>query len=278
MTTATQLTEEATSRYAQAGGHRVHYNEAGTGSVVIMLHGSGPGASSWSNFAPRNLAPLSAKHRVLLVDQLSYGKTDSVVLTEPGERARSVRDLMDALNIEKASLMGNSMGGGTALNFTVEYPERVEKLILMGSGGGGGSSLFGHTPSEGIRVVNETHENPTPENFRRMFDVMLYDASSIGDDVLKARSEAAQANPAHQEARRKSSAPFRDLGPSLPNITAPTLILHGRDDRVVPMEGSVRLVGIIPNSRLVVFNHCGHWIQYEHADEFNRLVLDFLAH
>ncbi len=278
MTTATQLTEEATSSYVDAGGNQVHYNEAGTGSVVIMLHGSGPGASSWSNFAPRNLAPLSAKHRVLLVDQLSYGKTDSVILTEPGERARSVRDLMDALHIEKASLVGNSMGGGTALNFTVAYPERVEKLILMGSGGGGGGSLFGHTPSEGIKVVNETHENPTPENFRRMFDVMLYDASSIGDDVLKARSEAAQASPHHQEARRKSSALSRDLSPSLPNITAPTLILHGRDDRVVPMEGSVRLVGLIPNSRLVIFNHCGHWIQYEHADEFNRLVLDFLAH
>ena len=276
---ATPLTEEATSRYAQTSWIKIHYNEVGTGDPpVIFLHGSGPGASSWSNFG-RNVEAISASYRCLLVDQPGYGKTDSYVCAEPRNtvNARAVKDLMDALGIEKATLVGNSMGGATALATAVDYPGRVHKMVLMGSGGGG-VSLFGHTPSEGIKVLNETFDNPTLEQFRKLINIMLYDGAAVPDEVLKQRSDTALAHPEHTAARAKSSTAIRAVIQDLPNVQVPTLIIHGRNDRVVPLEGSLALLSALPNSTLVAFNRCGHWAQFEHAATFNRLVLDFLAH
>ncbi len=278
-TTATPLTEEATSKYAQTSWIRIHYNEAGSGDPpLIFLHGAGPGASSWSNFG-RNVGPLSAYRRCLLVDQPGYGKTDSYVMTEPRStvNARAVRDLVDALGIDKVTLIGNSMGGGTALAFAIDYPTRVEKLVLMGSGGAG-VSLFANTPSEGGKVLNETIDNPSVEQFRKLINVMLYDGASVPDEILRQRYESLMAHPGHVEARAKSTTAQRNLAADLAKIEAPALIIHGRNDRVVPLEGSLALLSAIPNARLHVFNHCGHWAQFEHADEFNRLVLDFLQH
>ena len=274
-----QLTEEATSRYVQTDWIRLHYNEAGSGDPpVVFLHGSGPGASSWSNFQ-RNLAPMSEHYRCLLVDQPGYGKSDPYVMTEPRNtvNARAVKNLIDALAIEKVTLVGNSMGGGTALCFAVDYPERVEKLVLMGSAGAG-VSLFTNSPTEGIKILNEVFDNPSFEGMRRLFNVMLYDGASVSDDVLRARADALLRNPAHVEARRQSVTEQRNLALDLPKIQAPALIIHGRNDRVVPLEGSLALLSALPNSRLHVFNRCGHRAQFEHAEEFNRLVLDFLTH
>jgi 2-hydroxy-6-oxonona-2,4-dienedioate hydrolase len=278
MTTA-ELTEQATTKYAQTSWIRIHYNEAGTGDPpVVFLHGSGPGASSWSNFA-RNVAPISSHFRCLLMDQPGYGKTDSWTMTEPRNtvNARAVKDLIDVLGIERVSLVGNSMGGGTALCFAVDYPERLHKMVLMGSGGAG-TSLFAVTPSEGIKVLNETFDNPSVEQFRKLINVMLYDGASVPDQILKERYETTVGNPGHIEARKNSVNVQRNLALDLPNIKAETLIIHGRNDRVVPLEGSLALLSAIPNSSLHVFNRCGHWAQYEHADEFNRLVIDFLTH
>lgn len=278
MATAQQLTEEATSKYAQAGNIKVHYNEAGTGDAVIFLHGGGPGASSWSNFV-RNVGPLSKKYRCLLVDQPGYGKTDSVTLTTESRstvNARAVKDMMDTLGIEKASLVGNSMGGGTTLAFAVDYPDRLEKAVLMGSGGGG-VNIFSHTPSEGIKILNEAFDNPSVDAFRRLINVMLYDGSQVSDVLLEQRYQTTIGNAEHLEARKNSVNVPRDILPELSNVKAPALIIHGRNDRVVPLEGSLRLLSTLENSRLVVLNHCGHWAQFEQAPLFNRLVEDFLA-
>lgn len=280
MTTVAQLTEEATSRHARAGSIQVHYNEAGTGPAIIFLHGGGPGASSWSNFS-RNVGPLSQKYHCLLVDQPGYGKTDPVIVTNEARstvNARAVKDMMDTLGIEKASLVGNSMGGATALEFSATYADRLEKMVLMGSGAGG-VNIFGHTPTEGIKILNEVFDNPTLEGFRRLINVMLYDGSQVPDALLQERYRTTMANPQHLDARKQSTGPFsRDIMADLRNVKTPTLIIHGRNDRVVPLEGSLRLLSTLENSNLVVFNKCGHWAQFEHADLFNRLVLDFLSH
>lgn len=282
MVTAT-LSEASTSKFAKTGavsnGIRIHYNEAGTGDPVIFLHGSGPGASSWSNFA-RNVGPVAAKHRALLMDQPGYGKTDTVVIpqTEPRSvvNARAVIGLMDALGLKKASMVGNSMGGATALNAALDFPDRVDKLILMGSGSGA-TSVFTPGPTEGIKQLNHTFDHPSVEEFRKLINIMLYDGSQVSDEILKQRYDTTVANPAHIEARAKSSTMQRDITALLPKITHKTLIIHGLNDRVVPFENSLRLIAGLPNARLLVLQHCGHWAQFEHADVFNRAVLDFLA-
>ena len=277
-----QLTETSTSKTVQTGAVsdniKIHYNEAGTGHPLIFLHGAGPGASSWSNFA-RNVGPLSGDYRCLLMDQPGYGKSGEVVIKADKPRsvvnANSVIGLMDALNIDKATLVGNSMGGGTALNAALDYPDRIDKIVLMGSGGGG-TSIFAHTPSEGIKILNATFLDPSIQMFRNLINVMLYDGESVPDEILKQRSESALGNKQHLENRGNSSNAQRDISAELGRITQPALIIHGRNDRVVPLEGSLRLLSGLSNARLVVFNQCGHWAQFEHADLFNRLVKDFI--
>src|SRR5262245_12641544 len=163
MAATAALTEESTSKYAQVGDFRLHYNEAGTGPAVVMVHGGGPGASGWSNFQ-RNIGPFAEKHRTILVDMPQFGKSDSVVVTEPRSvhTARAICRLLDALGIERASLVGNSMGGAASLNFAIDYPERIDKLVVMGSAGAG-LSVFTPWPTEGIRVLGEVFNNPTAE-------------------------------------------------------------------------------------------------------------------
>ncbi|MBJ27428.1 MAG: hypothetical protein CL776_01265 [Chloroflexi bacterium] len=277
------LTEAATSKFVQTGAVsnniKVHYNEAGSGHPVIFLHGSGPGASSWSNFA-RNVGPFSEKYRAILMDQPGYNKTDVRVINEGETRSQvngnSVVGLMDALGIEKASLVGNSMGGATALNVAVDFPDRIEKLVLMGSGSGGGANIFNQQPTEGSKVLNEVFDDPSVEGFRKLINIMLYDGSTVSDEILEQRYQSTVGNMAHVEARAKSSNASRDISSLLGNITAPTLIIHGFNDRVVPFENSLRLLAAITTSKLIAFQKCGHWAQFEHAGEFNRLVLDFL--
>jgi 2,6-dioxo-6-phenylhexa-3-enoate hydrolase len=278
MTTTAQLTEAGTSRFVQAGDLRMHYNEAGTGDTVIFLHGGGPGATGWSNFI-RNIGPLAEHYHVMLVDMPQYGKSDDVVMTETHSEvtARAVKDMLDALGIEKASLVGNSMGGGATLAFAVDYADRLEKMVLMGSAGGG-TNIFDHQPSEGIKILMHVANNPSVEGLRSLFQVMVYDSSFVNEELLQQRYQGIVDNPGHQEARSKSSRVFRDIFPQLAKVKTPALIIHGRNDRVVALEGSLRLLSVLENSRLTVFNKCGHWAQFEHADEFNRLVMDFLSH
>lgn len=275
--TVTALTEENTANDVQAGPYRVHYHEAGHGPAVIMLHGGGPGASAWSNFS-RNVGPFAERHRTLAVDMLSYGGSESVVFdSEPATtvRARALRDLMDVLGIERASFLGNSMGGTTALAFAADYPERTERLVLMGAGGLT-RTVVAPQPTEGHRRIAEAAANPTLETMQAVANVMLFDPSLMSQEALEARVRAAQ-NPAHRDAAARSTAPWRDQAEDFAQVQARTLIVWGREDRTNPLEIGLQMLRDIPDSRMHIFRNCGHWAQVEHAEEFNRLALDFLA-
>lgn len=261
----------------------LHYNDFGEGEeTVIMLHGSGPGATSWANFS-QNVEPLvQAGYRVILLDSPGWGKSDPIVVTESRSHvnAAALKGLMDALGIEKAHLIGNSMGGHSATAFTLDNPERVGKLILMG-GGTGGLSTFTPMPTEGIKRLQALYRHPTLENLRAMMDIFVYDASSLTDELLQQRLDNILARQDHLDNFVKSldlnPRQFPDFGARLSTISAPTLIMWGRDDRFVPMDAALRLVAHIPNAELHLFNRCGHWVQWEHKERFNALVLDFLA-
>ena len=275
---AMQLTQAGTSKFAQAGKYQLHYNEAGDGDPFIFLHGSGPGATSWSNFVG-NFSFFAEHYRVILVDQPGYGESDTVLVPSDTTRQKvnseAVKDLMDTLGIQKASFVGNSMGGATALSFAVDYPDRVDKLILMGSGGAG-DFVFAPTPTEGIKLRDESFRNPSVDSIRAFIEVMVYDASFLTEELLQQRYESMMLKKEHIENFVNSNFAPRDIAAQIKGIQAPTLLIHGRNDRVVPYESSLRLLASIANSKLVIFNRCGHWTQYEMASDFNRLVLDFM--
>lgn len=282
------LTEAGTSRFVRIREGdldlQLHYNDAGEGAeTVIMLHGSGPGASGWANFS-RNVDPfVAAGYRVVLIDFPGWNKSDPIVST--GSRselnARSLKGLMDALDLRQAHLVGNSMGAHSAVAFALAYPERVGKMILMG-GGTGGVSPFVPMPTEGIKLIGALYRDPTIENLKRMMNVFVYDTSNLTEDLFKARLDNMLARRDHLENFVKSAEinprQFPDVGPRLGEITAPTLVVWGRDDRFVPMDSGLRLVAGLANAQMHIFSRCGHWAQWEHADTFNRMVKDFLAH
>lgn len=280
-----ELTAENTSRMIRTATWNIHYSEAGAEpgrQVVIMLHGSGPGASGWSNFKG-NIPTLAQQYHVIALDTPGWGKSDPVLRAD-NDQAKAVVEVMDALGIDRAAVIGNSMGGITSLRLAIENPDRITHLITMGPGSGTQPKLFspGGGLSEGMKILVEGYRNPTTETMKRLVEVMTYDSARWGTDELAAeRAAGARANPAHLKNYLEA---FAQGGPipiwfkleDLPKIQAPTLLIHGRDDRVVHYENSLLLCASIPNSRLILLNRCGHWAQVEHAEEFNRLVIDFI--
>lgn len=281
------LTYESTSRTAQAGAIRLHYHEAGEGPVLVLLHGGGPGASAWSNWK-QNLEAFSGRFRTLLVDQPGYGRSDKPVVRGGmwAYYAGAVRDLLDTLGIARASLIGNSLGGGTALKLAIDHPDRVDRLVLMGPAGGM-LPIFSAWPSEGLRTLLSFYAPPGPsrEKMQAIIEALTFDPSKVDPDVLEERYLAA----VDPEAMATAQAVFRavqsgeavmvaeELWRDLHRIPHRTLITWGREDRVLPLDGALFMTRYIRDARLHVFPNCGHWAQVEHRVEFERLVGDFLT-
>lgn len=284
----TACSEADSSRYVQVKAGeldlRLHYNDLGTARLgtIVMLHGSGPGASSWANFS-RNAGPLAdAGYRVILMDCPGWSKSDPVVCTGARSElnARALGGLVDALGLERVHLIGNSMGAHSAMMYTLLHPARVGKLVLMG-GGTGGASPFMPMPTEGIKLLNALYRDPSIENLKRMMAVFVYDAGSLTEDLYQLRLDNMLARREHlvnfvksQELNPKQ---YPDVSARLGEVTQPVLVIWGRDDRFVPLDAGLRLVAGLPNADFHVFGRCGHWAQWEHADRFNRMVVDFLA-
>ncbi|MGY1820992.1 alpha/beta fold hydrolase [Geodermatophilus sp. SYSU D00079] len=280
---AVELTDEGTSRYVQTRSWKIHYNEAGEGHPVVLLHGSGPGATGWSNFRP-NIGPLSEGFRVLAMDAPGWGRSDAAT-PDVYDHPNAVLEFMDALGIEKAALVGNSMGGMTALTFAARYPERISHLITMGPGSFFSiPTLFGagDGPTEGLKVLAQGYHDPSPATIKRLVEIMTFSPEFATDELARVRSDAATSRPDHLAnwiTGMAGGGPVRTMATpeQVAGIATPALLIHGRDDRVVHFEHSLRLVSMIRNSRLVLLNQCGHWAQIEHAAEFNRLVADFVT-
>ncbi len=245
-----------------------------------MLHGSGPGATGWSNFGP-NLDSLADRFRVIAPDMPGWGASDPVSYEERDHVAAAVQ-LLDALGIEKAAFVGNSMGGATALKVAGRHPDRVSHVVTMGAGAPGPRVFVaGGGPSEGLQVLHRGYRDPSKENMRALCRVMAFDQSFATEGLIEQRYQSCAAHPEHIAnfaaglgRPRRGESTLADVAA----IEAPALIIHGRDDRVVHFEAGLRLVSTIGNARLVLLNRCGHWAQLEHAAEFNRLVGDFIDH
>jgi 2-hydroxy-6-oxonona-2,4-dienedioate hydrolase len=277
---ATPLTPESTSQFVTTKLHKLHYYGAGEGHPLVMLHGSGPGATGWSNFSP-NIATLSERFRVLAFDMPGWGETEELSPNGERDHVEALVLALDELGIEKASIIGNSMGGMTGIRFAVEHPDRIAHLIPMGAPCPGVNTFTpGGGMSEGLKILIAAYEDPSPENFKKLVSVMAFDQSFATDELAAQRSANALKHPEHLTSfgsMMRSAGAFFGLTNRLGEITAPTMIVHGRDDRTVHFENGLRLVSAIPNSRLIVFNQCGHWAQLEHAAEFNRLVEQFVV-
>ncbi len=274
---------KTTSRFFERSAGRLHYHEAGDGPPLIMLHGSGPGVTGWGNFEG-NLPAFAQHFRVLILDMPGFGESDPLPANPMDAAAEALGAFMDGLGLDRADLLGNSMGGIVAARFASEQPDRVRRLCSMG--GIGGRNLFSPFPSEGLNLLVEFTENPNRERLISWMRSMVYDPALLTDALIEDRWHRATRPEALAWARRLYSreaighvtASANDVVQAwshLPRITAPTLLTWGRDDRVSPLDRAILPLRLIPKCELHVFHDCGHWAMIERKDEFENVVLAF---
>ncbi|EEA01482.1 alpha/beta hydrolase fold [Burkholderia sp. H160] len=271
----------ADMKIADLGGIKLHYDDVGAGPALILIHGSGPGASGRANFI-RNIEALSKDFRVIVPDLPGFGKSDMKPAGTPipGWWADKIVELLDHLDIGKAHFVGNSLGGAITLKIAMESPSRVDRMILMGPGGG--TPITSVFPTEGIKTLVGFYDGPGPslERLKAFINQFVYDPSQITDELFTERLKAAM-DPrviAQPPMRMGPGVALEELwrDPRMARLPHETLIIWGREDRVMPLDTGFVLMKQIPRARLLVMPQCGHWAQWEHADEFNKTVLGFL--
>lgn len=269
------------SRTIATGGFATNYHDVGSGAPVLLIHGSGPGVSAWANW--RLLLPvLSQTRRVIAPDMRGFGFTERP--EDPADPSaysmaawvQQAVDLLDALKIVQADLVGNSFGGALALALTIKHPTRVRRLVLMGSVGvpfaitPGLDAVWGYTPSI-------TH-------MRELLDIFAFSRALVTDELTQLRYQAS-IQPGFQEAfaamfpapRQRWVDAMASPEAAIRALPHETLVVHGREDQVIPLTNSVTLAQWIARAQLHVFGQCGHWTQIEHAARFAQLVENFLA-
>jgi 4,5:9,10-diseco-3-hydroxy-5,9,17-trioxoandrosta-1(10),2-diene-4-oate hydrolase len=286
MTTVdTTVDFDSTSRFAEVPGTRLHYHDtSGTGGTpLVFLHGGGPGASAWSNFG-RNVPVFAQRYRVLAVDQPGFGRsvTDGIVGNYFTHAADALAALLDELGVAKAHLLGNSLGGGTAVRFALRYPDRADRLVLMGPGGLS-INVFSPDPTEGVKRIGEFAADPTPDKLRTFLRTLVFNQKLVTDELVEERFAAAS-DPKALAALAAFGKSFYDpetfedgmLWREAHRLRHEVLLIWGREDRVNPLDGALMALKMIRKAQLHVFSGCGHWAQLEKFDEFNQLAVSFL--
>ncbi len=276
---ANGLTEEETSKTIQAGGMKIHYHDIGQGEPILFLHSYGLGTTAWITFY-KVVAEFAKQYRCILFDMPNFAKSGPVVFEESVHslQARVATQLLDALDIADAYWVGNSQGGQSGMVAATKYPERVRKIVLGGShvGTGGDVYLMANRPSEGGRATRAASQDPTKNNVRNYLQVHIDDQELVTDELVDYIHYWHTWSPEFTEARKKSISTPHDYTEGLGGIKAPAFMVHGRYDRMVPFEVSINMLNHIPNSRMLLFNGCGHWPPFEKPEEYTDHVMAFL--
>ncbi|WP_029920977.1 alpha/beta fold hydrolase [Nevskia soli] len=261
----------------RAAGIQTNLHDVGKGAPVLLIHGSGPGVSAYANW--RLVMPaLAAAHRVIAPDLVGFGFSER----PPGfsydmdQWIGHALGVMDALDVEHAHIVGNSFGGALALALAIRHPQRVKRLVLMGSVG------------VRFQITAELDEiwgyQPSLQAMRRLISMFSRDRNHVDDALARVRYEAS-IRPGFQESyeamfpapRQRWVNAMASPEEAVRALQHETLIVHGREDRVIPLSNAYKLLELIPRSQLHVFGGCGHWTQIEQAARFNRLLLDFFG-
>lgn len=259
-----------TAKETTVFGQKIHYVEAGTGPTVILLHGLGGSTQAWMF----NIAPLAEKYHVVVPDQIGFGKSDKPLVNY---RIRTYVDFLDQfckqLKIERASLVGNSMGGWIAAAYTAAFPDRVDKLVLV--------DAAGYAPPKDLDTRSFYGLNPTTREgmkalVAKVFYNKAFQTDAAIDQAIAARMTAGDGytiNSITESIIRGED--FLDQ--TVKTIKNPTLIIWGRQDGLVPLAEGEHFNKDIAGSKLIVFDECGHVPNFEKAGEFNTAVLKFLG-
>jgi pimeloyl-ACP methyl ester carboxylesterase len=246
-------------------GLNIRYIEAGQGPTVILLHGLGSVKEIWA----ANIGALSAKYHVYALDQIGFGHSDKPLLEyKISTFVDFLQAFMQSQNLSKATLVGNSLGGWIAIDFAARHPEMVDKLVLVDSAG----LPFGKPLTVDL--------NPASlEDMRTLLNSIFYDRKMVTEEfALQAFTNHVRNNDGYTIQRTLAGFAqnqFEDA--KLSTIHAPTLVVWGRQDELIPVSSGEKLRNGIPGAKLVVFEQCGHVPQLEKPAEFNQALFDFLG-
>jgi 4,5:9,10-diseco-3-hydroxy-5,9,17-trioxoandrosta-1(10),2-diene-4-oate hydrolase len=256
-------------------GLRIHYHEAGSGLPVVFVHGSGPGASGYSNFKGNYPRWASAGFRTIVPDSLGFGYS-----SKPEEAEYTLewltdglRRFVDALGLDRFVLVGNSLGGAMCIRLALDLPDRVVGLILMAPGGLEVREVY--MGLQGIRTMMKAVFDPagfTGESIRRIFSLQLHDPGILDEQTVRERLEIALTQPR----RVFETLRVPHLAPELPNLSMPVLAFWGTDDKFCPVSGAMTIASSCRHARVMVLTECGHWVMVEHPRVFDETSLQFL--
>ncbi|SFR33631.1 2-hydroxymuconate-semialdehyde hydrolase [Microbacterium azadirachtae] len=256
-----------------APGELTHYHELGEGTPILFLHGSGTGVTAAANWW-LNLPALSTLGRCIAIDSIGYGQTVVADGTVYGIRewVRHAVRVLDALGIEKTWIVGNSLGGWLAFQFSIDFPERLLGIVSMGTGG---AALTG---------ALKGHSSPTltQEGIRQTLEMFVVDKSLVTDELVSLRYQSALNDTASDRLAAVVAARDRDRielpldMDVLSSLDVPVLLIHGVQDIVIPVSRTWELLSVLPNADAHIFSQCGHWSQVERAEEFNAVITQYL--
>lgn len=261
--------------YSDIGnGQTIHYHDMGNGDPIIFLHGAGGGASGYSNFKGNYPEFARAGYRAIVPDMLGFGFSTKPDIPQYDLDffVAGIKGLVDALGLRKVTLLGNSLGGAVALGYALAYPDEVSRLILMAPGGV--EDLDTYLAMPGIANMFNIYKSGLTgvDAMRAVMHMQLFDPALLTDDIIRERAPIA----ATQTQAARSIMKVANMTARLGELKCPVFGFWGINDQFNPASGAMKIMENCPQARLILVNRCGHWVQVEHQEMFNRMCLDFL--
>lgn len=263
------------AKYVDIGNDlKIHYHDEGEGTPVIFVHGSGPGASGWSNFKGNYPAMVEAGYRTLVPDLPGYGYSSKPADAEYtlDFMVAALEGFVEALQLKDCILIGNSMGGAVCIRFSVNNPKLVQKLVLMAPGGLEKREVY--MEMEGIQTMMRSFfskKGLSREGMRKTFNLQLFNPKHITDEIIEERFQIAETQPKTVISTMK----IPNQTEALKDIACPILGFWGMDDKFCPSSGAMTVARECSNTRMILLTECGHWVMVEHAARFNKECIEF---
>ena len=255
-------------------GFKFHYYDEGDGEVVVLLHGSGTGASGHTNFKNNFIALKNAGFRVILPDLPGYGfssKPDNEIYTLEYFNKKLIQ-LLDALSIQRFSLLGNSLGGALSIGLSLKYPDRVSKLIVMAPGGIEDREVYDVMPGIKKLLTDFLGGNMDQKKIEGLLELFPFDSSIVTKEMIDERMEILPL----MNSQVMATMDIPNMESDLSKITQPVLAFWGMNDQFIPVSGAMKIGSGCPNAQIMLFSQCGHWVMIEQEKAFNDACINFL--